>query len=356
MANMRLRETILAVVDNQLRDNDPPCTRRAYERLRKAGYSRKEAKEKLAAVVLEEIYDVMSQNQPFDEERFERALDDMVQRCIDYEDDSGLPSGWDEIADLIDEGWEYAENQDYENMTRCWLEAWDKTKENVNQAEIRLGISAVDEATDYEYDIGGWLYEMELELFNAKAHEICIQFCHEVLDTFVWEYDDYGGFKAAIGESLNALGRRDEGKKWFEDWLEQEPHHPEAINGYAMSLAEEGKAKEAYRLVDQELGDGPCTMENEALFHSAVQLTKALGMEDRLSYYKEQIGKFYEEPAGMDEYGDVIFGDDMLDEDTYDGFYPSFHEPVVKPPKIYPNDPCPCGSGKKYKKCCGKNV
>ncbi|WP_256380493.1 SEC-C metal-binding domain-containing protein [Pseudobutyrivibrio sp. MD2005] len=20
---------------------------------------------------------------------------------------------------------------------------------------------------------------------------------------------------------------------------------------------------------------------------------------------------------------------------------------------MYPNDPCPCGSGKKYKKCCG---
>ena len=25
-------------------------------------------------------------------------------------------------------------------------------------------------------------------------------------------------------------------------------------------------------------------------------------------------------------------------------------------PKVYPNDPCPCGSGKKYKKCCGKAV
>jgi uncharacterized protein YchJ len=22
--------------------------------------------------------------------------------------------------------------------------------------------------------------------------------------------------------------------------------------------------------------------------------------------------------------------------------------------KVYPNDPCPCGSGKKFKKCCGK--
>ena len=24
--------------------------------------------------------------------------------------------------------------------------------------------------------------------------------------------------------------------------------------------------------------------------------------------------------------------------------------------KIYPNDPCPCGSGKKYKNCCGRKA
>jgi preprotein translocase subunit SecA len=29
---------------------------------------------------------------------------------------------------------------------------------------------------------------------------------------------------------------------------------------------------------------------------------------------------------------------------------------VRKEAKIYPNDPCPCGSGKKYKKCCGRNA
>lgn len=29
-------------------------------------------------------------------------------------------------------------------------------------------------------------------------------------------------------------------------------------------------------------------------------------------------------------------------------------EPETKSLKIYPNDPCVCGSGKKYKKCCGK--
>jgi preprotein translocase subunit SecA len=29
-------------------------------------------------------------------------------------------------------------------------------------------------------------------------------------------------------------------------------------------------------------------------------------------------------------------------------------EPLIRGPKIGRNDPCPCGSGKKYKKCCGK--
>lgn len=32
-----------------------------------------------------------------------------------------------------------------------------------------------------------------------------------------------------------------------------------------------------------------------------------------------------------------------------------YDEPEKEPvKKIYPNDPCPCGSGKKYKKCCGR--
>ncbi len=29
-------------------------------------------------------------------------------------------------------------------------------------------------------------------------------------------------------------------------------------------------------------------------------------------------------------------------------------KPIEKEDKVYPNDPCPCGSGKKYKQCCGR--
>ncbi|KPK70381.1 hypothetical protein AMJ87_08875, partial [candidate division WOR_3 bacterium SM23_60] len=35
---------------------------------------------------------------------------------------------------------------------------------------------------------------------------------------------------------------------------------------------------------------------------------------------------------------------------------PAARRPVVAGKKIGRNDPCPCGSGKKYKKCCGRNA
>ena len=43
---------------------------------------------------------------------------------------------------------------------------------------------------------------------------------------------------------------------------------------------------------------------------------------------------------------------------TSEGFaggQPIVRKPVVKGAKVGRNDPCPCGSGKKYKKCCGQN-
>ncbi len=37
-----------------------------------------------------------------------------------------------------------------------------------------------------------------------------------------------------------------------------------------------------------------------------------------------------------------------------DGRYVAPRQMVRETPKVGRNDPCPCGSGKKYKKCCGK--
>ena len=74
-----LKATILEVVDNQLRANDPPETRSTLDRLIAEGYSETAAKELIGCVVTSEIYDVMKNKEEFDRQRFVDALNKLPQ-------------------------------------------------------------------------------------------------------------------------------------------------------------------------------------------------------------------------------------------------------------------------------------
>ena len=70
-----LNAAIMKVVDNQLRGNDPPQTGQTFKRLMAAGHSEEEAKRLIACVVSTEAFDILKQQQPFNLERFVKALD-----------------------------------------------------------------------------------------------------------------------------------------------------------------------------------------------------------------------------------------------------------------------------------------
>lgn len=74
LSNPELKTTILEVVENQVRDNDPPETRQALVRLLDKGYSRKQAIEMIGAAVVEEIWTVIYDHKPFDQVRFAAFL------------------------------------------------------------------------------------------------------------------------------------------------------------------------------------------------------------------------------------------------------------------------------------------
>lgn len=72
---------------------------------------------------------------------------------------------------------------------------------------------------------------------------------------------------------------------------------------------------------------------------------------DKALLYKNMVA------AGADWLYQLPEWEAIFDEETRKALY---HEQkasmtIRKEAKVYPNDPCPCGSGKKYKKCCGKN-
>ncbi len=72
---------------------------------------------------------------------------------------------------------------------------------------------------------------------------------------------------------------------------------------------------------------------------------------DAALLYKNMVAANADWLYGLEEW-DAIF-----DEETRKELYKEQKSSttIVKEAKVYPNDPCPCGSGKKYKKCCGRN-
>ena len=62
--------------------------------------------------------------------------------------------------------------------------------------------------------------------------------------------------------------------------------------------------------------------------------------------------------AGADWLYGLPEWEDIFDEETRKALYKEQKSSttIVKPDKIYPNDPCPCGSGKKYKNCHGRGL
>ena len=72
---------------------------------------------------------------------------------------------------------------------------------------------------------------------------------------------------------------------------------------------------------------------------------------DKALLYKNMVA------AGADWLYELEEWNDIFDEETRKALYKEQKSSttIVKDKKVYPNDPCPCGSGKKHKKCCGKN-
>lgn len=344
MANLRLKKNILEVVDNQLKANDPPCTKDTYEKLVAAGYSKSEAKDKIGAVVLTEIYDILKKGQPFDEQKYQSSLEEMLRQSIDCEDDHHIRTEWNVWDELVQKGYEsFGEHEDAEGL-QFWQEALGIFESVMNQAPETETLYGLMESQDYVYPVDGWLQDYEMELGNAGKYEERIAFCQKILEIFNWQDEDDSCFRCGIGESLFREGKIKEAYEYYENWLADDPQNINGTNSFSWILFENGDAKKAYEVVRKVTWGVSCYADNSFLFMRARQLADYVGKENESNWYQQQLDAF---ENSMKKW-------EMDEDEIFDEFTVPKQIPIVKEKKIYPNDPCPCGSGKKYKKCCGK--
>ena len=73
-ANKRLNQAVLEVVENQIRQLNPPATKETLDRLLREGHSQEEARRLIGCVVASEIFDILKTMQAYDEGRYVAAL------------------------------------------------------------------------------------------------------------------------------------------------------------------------------------------------------------------------------------------------------------------------------------------
>ncbi len=99
-------------------------------------------------------------------------------------------------------------------------------------------------------------------------------------------------------------------------------------------------------------------IEEEKIFNKSLHISEYDFDEakDKISEELENIGELAEYITDTTKLPDIkspyIYDDNPFDYELSEVIQSD--EPIVKEKKIGRNEPCPCGSGKKYKKCCGK--
>ena len=72
--NPYLKMAFMEVVENQIRDNDPPETRETLERLKSEGISEEDAKLYIGQAVCIEVWNILKNKKEFNRDRFVRNL------------------------------------------------------------------------------------------------------------------------------------------------------------------------------------------------------------------------------------------------------------------------------------------
>ncbi len=219
----------------------------------------------------------------------------------------------------------------------AWNHLWSVMEREKNFSD-NLGSNILD------WQIGNWAGDGSMYLHNAAMYEELI-LLNEQIQKIKWSRNAklfYENAKRDIADAYADMGNLEKCYQIYEEYLEKDPLWGWGWIGYWRQLNDndDGKFEPTMETLYQRVKAGEQFRDKEDLYRELGDEYNTLGNKERADYF------YALEDQAKEEARDRRFAE-----------YVNRIAPVsaAKPKKIYPNDPCPCGSGKKYKKCCGKN-
>lgn len=244
------------------------------------------------------------------------------------------------IDEKIASGYQYLASDETVKACDIFLEAWEDIKAIMAEEQIR-DLTELEDKYKWTEFLFNYVQDLEEQLHNAGVESEQylpkrIRYCEELLKV-CGDKDELliENTRRAIADSHYALGNDQECDRLYSMWLTSNPTWGWGHIGWS-DCYHFGTKKIAVNYVKAEEIINKALEEKELkdradVVDRAIEIYTALGKQQKVEELKTELlalTKVTKSRAAVNVPANVI--------------------------KIGRNDPCHCGSGKKYKKCCGK--
>jgi len=152
-----------------------------------------------------------------------------------------------------------------------------------------------------------------------------------------------------------------QGDRYYREQIARQPNRPDLRVGYANLLRNNHQPEQTRREYEKALELDPLAV--EAWVSLGEIERKAGNLREARDFYSKALtifdrGNFYRLTVPREDFRERLeinldeLSEQLVDETIGEPFQEDWIEPLAKAVKVGRNDPCPCGSGRKYKKCC----
>ncbi len=280
---------------------------------------------------------------------------------------------FEELDDKMQTGYELLASSDVEAACRIWLEAWNDAVRLLDKAGIK-SIADFDKRFGGTQSLYNWIQDLENELWNAglrerQFHSARIALCEEGLRRFR-PCDDLmtDNRRRALAESYFELGETEKAEALYREWLDADPcwgwgwigwsdcywftrtgkvdlNRREQIlrKGFAITRVRD-RADIAGRLA------GLCEKQGRDQEAKEFRRQSERGAPVEVSRTVSSSGKVLRQKTQLNLGGAGLPLSELSSVAEMMRETPTMS---IARQKVGRNEPCPCGSGKKFKKCCG---
>jgi len=238
-----------------------------------------------------------------------------------------LPS-FDRLEHRMLAGYDLLEQPDVAGACRMWLEGWDEVLALLERTGI-TSLEQLDRQFSGSEFVLNWAEDLDRELWNAGLDDpqflkTRIALCEESLRRLTTDDEFFSANRRhALAESYFELGETDRADALYREWLSADPQWGWGWISWA----------HCYQFARPE-------MQNPDRAEQILLEGRAVDQVRDADHLTEHLANLYQQQGRMPEA-------QLL------GPAPPSHTAPRSGPKTGRNDPCPCGSGKKFKKCCG---